>query len=184
MCSVLFWPAKSCIVMAGFLLQEIINSRGPMLATWIQFWDHWSTTLLTGTVSPARVAGVYQIHAAPSRNCWRQFRVQQSKESLSSFVSALTPFVTKFFFLPQIPFFLQKHHSQFFLNLRSISFIELTSQYSGSDYPRFRSISIWNLNMVWIHKKKFSCVVWWGLSGLWSEESDVIRKKVNCSPAY
>ena len=72
----------------------------------------------------------------------------------------------------------------FFLNLRSISFIELTSQYSGSDYPRFRSISIWNLNMVWIHKKKFSCVVWWGLSGLWSEESDVIRKKVNCSPAY
>ena len=104
MCSVLFWPAKSCIVMAGFLLQEIINSRGPMLATWIQFWDHWSTTLLTGTVSPARVAGVYQIHAAPSRNCWRQFRVQQSKESLSSFVSALTPFVTKFFFSPSNTF--------------------------------------------------------------------------------
>ena len=89
--------AKSCIVMAGFLLQEIINWRGPMLATWIQFWDHWSTTLLTGTVSQARLAGVYQIHADPTRNCWRQFRVQQSKESLSSFVSALTPFVTKFF---------------------------------------------------------------------------------------
>ena len=103
--------AKSCIVMAGFLLQEIINWRGPMLATWIQFWDHWSTTLLTGTVSQARLAGVYQIHADPTRNCWRQFRVQQSKESLSSFVFALTPFVTNVF--PQIPFFLKKHHSQF-----------------------------------------------------------------------
>ena len=53
---VLFGLAKSCIVMAGFLLQEIINCRGPMLATWIQFWDHWSTTLLTGTVSPYKTS--------------------------------------------------------------------------------------------------------------------------------
>ena len=67
-----------------------------MLATWIQFEDHWSTTLLTGTVSAATTVGVYQIHAAPSRNCWRQIRVQQSKESLSSAVLAPTPFVTSF----------------------------------------------------------------------------------------
>ena len=59
---------QSCSVMAGFLLQEIIKCEAPMLATCLQFEDHWSTTLLTGTRSAASPGCVYQIHAAPSRN--------------------------------------------------------------------------------------------------------------------
>ena len=128
--TVLYGQAKSCIVMAGFLLQEIIKWRGPMLATWIQFWDHWSTTLLTGTVSPGQTSRCLSnsrwskselLKAVPSSAeqgklvffCLRSHAIRHQVFSSNTFLSQKASFAI------------------FGKNLRSKSFLELTSQYSA-----------------------------------------------------
>ena len=165
--------------MAGFLLQEIIKSRGPMLATWIQFWDHWSTTLLTGTVSPGQAS-----RCLSNSRCSQVVGIAAGSSEFSKarkaclLLSRLSRHSSPSFSLKYLSFsksiirnFLKKFEIQIF------SRTDKSIQCSGSrDDPRLRSISIWNLNMVWIHKKKFSCVG----PGHWTE-GDVIRKKVNCS---
>ena len=137
-----------------------------MLATWIQFWDHWSTTLLTGTVSPG------QASRCLSNSRWTiQVGIAEGSSEFSRarkaclLLSPLSRHSSPSFFPLKYLSFSKSIIRNFFFILRSKSCIELTSQYSGSDYPRLRSISLWNLNMVWIHKKKFSCVVWRGLCG-------------------
>ena len=156
-----------------------------MLATWIQFWDHWSTTLLTGTVSPG------QASRCLSNSRWTiQVGIAEGSSEFSRarkaclLLSWLSRHSSPSFFLKYLPFFSGSISRNFFQNLRSKSFLELTSQYTVA-----ATIPGWDqfLSEIWIWSesiKRNSHVLCRGDSGLWSEESDVIRKKVNCSPAY